>query len=93
MTSPKAWEAHDPFHQFFPIQTKDDLSHLAQVVKNLPRRSDRGPPARHLGVTCDGCGKPVEGARHKCLICDGELPCIQPAGDGSKRETNVCYTS
>ncbi|KAI1792171.1 hypothetical protein LXA43DRAFT_1093983 [Ganoderma leucocontextum] len=72
--------------QFFPIRTKDDLFHLAQVVARLPQQS-LGPPATvHAGITCDGCTKPIEGVRHKCLVCDDYDFCITCISDPSKRQ-------
>ncbi|PIL32347.1 hypothetical protein GSI_05593 [Ganoderma sinense ZZ0214-1] len=75
MTSPSAWAAHDSTHQFFPIKIKDDLSHLALVISKLSAMRSSPFALRlnrvHPGITCDGCTKPIEGVRHKCMVCAG----------------------
>ncbi|TBU56612.1 hypothetical protein BD310DRAFT_823290 [Dichomitus squalens] len=89
MTSPKAWEAHDARHQFFPIQTNDDLSHLTQIVKKQQQSVNRSHPTRHIGITCDGCHKPLEGVRHKCLVCDDYDFCDACISTPSQRQNHI----
>ncbi|TBU46940.1 hypothetical protein BD309DRAFT_953003 [Dichomitus squalens] len=98
MTSPKAWEAHDARHPFFPIQTNDDLSHLTQIAKKQQQQFvNQSHPTRHIGIKCDGCHKPLEGVRHKCLVCDDydfcdaciSTPSQRPLYDAARLQARV----
>ena len=64
MTSPKAWKSHYATHQFFPIETKENLYDYTCV------KDGNFTDFVHQLVTCDGCGtEDIVGARNKCLIC------------------------
>ncbi|KAI0750060.1 hypothetical protein C8Q80DRAFT_1165924 [Daedaleopsis nitida] len=83
MASPKAWAAHNPDHQFFPITASGSLGDY-NVVKNAA--SAAKAKTTHPSITCDGCNKKdIEGVRHKCLQCGDFDLCEGCIDDPKKR--------
>ncbi|RPD79617.1 hypothetical protein L226DRAFT_531379 [Lentinus tigrinus ALCF2SS1-7] len=86
MAAPRAWDAHDRSHHFFPIHHPDNLADY-NLVKSAPSVT----PGRliHQGINCDGCGKKdIEGTWHRCLVCDDFDFCETCIASWLKREAH-----
>ncbi|RPD54843.1 hypothetical protein L226DRAFT_493595 [Lentinus tigrinus ALCF2SS1-7] len=86
MAAPRAWDAHDRSHHFFPIHYPDNVADY-----NLVKSAPSVPPGRviHHGISCDGCGKKnIEGTWHRCLVCEDFDFCETCIANSSKREAH-----